>query len=208
MSKNNNSILNPQINELIDKIEKAQAQIAFCATAFDGNTKLVIQELKERKKETSDEYKALEAILVKFKNTCDTLESVARTVSIVPEKIDEKLSEFPDNFNNSIASSIPDLSKELCRTLESVLTSFKTQAEVTLNDTNSQMSNAVQQLKSNTDQIHHDMRNELNIYSAALEKIIDRSGKFRMRSFFWTVLLSSSLSAIMAITTFWFIVRV
>ena len=208
MNKNNKSIVNPQINDLIAKIEKAQAQIDFCTTAFDGNTKLVIQELKERKKQSAEEYKALEVILTKFKNTCETLESVVRTVSVVPEKIDEKLSEFPDNFNNSIASSIPNLSRELCSTLDSGVNSFKIQAEVTLNSTSSQMNNAVQKLIGNTDQIHHDMRNELNIYSNALEKIIDRGGKFRMRSFFWTVLLSSSLSAIMAITTFWFIVRV
>ena len=199
--------LSPQIKELISKIEKAQVEIAFCTTAFNGNTNIVLQELKEMKKQSVGEYKELETILAKFKNTCDTLESIARIISLTPEKVNEKLSEFPENFNNSITNSLPHLSTELSRTLESGVESFTNKAEATLNATNSQMSSAVQKLIGNTDQLHYDMRNELNTYSVALDKIIDKGSQFRMRSFFWTVLLSSTLSSAISITAFWLIGR-
>jgi len=208
MSQKDTKVASPQIQELISKIDKAQAELAFCKTSFEANTQLVLKELKEGKKQSVDESKGLDGTLLKFKATCENLDSVARTISMAPEKVDEKLSTFPKSFNNSISQSIPQLSEDLCRALEDGVKSFTIQAGATLNATNSQMTSAVQKLKGNTDQLHYDMRNELKIYANALEKIIDKGSKFRMRSFFWTVFLSSITSSAIAITTFYLIAKV
>lgn len=205
MSKEN---LTPQINDLITKLEETKVQSDFCVSSFAGSTEMLIKELKEEREKVAAHLKDLNESIAKFKESSISLSSATRTLSVLPKKMDEKLSKIPKSFNSSIAETIPDLSKELVAQLEKELNSLRYQAEALINTTNSQLTSAISTFKGNGNQIHHDMRHEVSVYKGAVEEIIHRSFKSRMINFFWTVLISSGLSAFMAISTFWFIVRV
>jgi len=208
MSKNNEGNLSPQINELITKLEETKAQSDFCVTSFAGSTEMIVRELKSEREKVADHLKDLNASIKDFKESSTSLSSATRTLSVLPEKLDEKLSKLPKSFNSSIADTIPDLSKELIAYLEKDLNSLKYQAEALLNTTNCQMTSSLRTLKGNGDQIHFDMKHELGVYKTSMEEMLNRSLKSRINNFFWTVLISGGFSAFIAITTFWFIVRV
>ena len=146
--------------------------------------------------------------LAKCNETSTTFLSSTRVLSVLPEKIDEKLEQMPKNFTSSIKNTIPDLSKELIDQLEKELKSIRHQAEALLNTTNSQMTSAITTFKGGSNQIFHDMRHEINVYKSSMEDLLRKSFRSRMINFFWTVLISGAFSSFVAISTFWYIVRV
>ena len=146
--------------------------------------------------------------LAKCNETSTTFLSSTRVLSVLPEKIDDKLEQMPKNFTSSIKQTIPDLSKELINQLEIELKSIRHQAEALLNTTNSQITDAVTTFKGGSNQIFHDLRKEIDVYKSSMEEILRQSFRSRMINFFWTVLISGAFSSFVAISTFWYIVRV
>lgn len=208
MNKPNDNILSEQINDLIIKLDQVKSDLSFCSTSFSGSTELMIKELKNEREKVDDHLKDLNNSIKSFKESSSLLTSATRVISVLPEKINEKLSKLPKNFNSSIADTIPDLSQDLASRLKKELESLQIQAEALINTTNSNITNNLHVLGGETKQIHHNMQHEINVYKQDIEQIINRSVKSRIRNFFWTVLISSGVSAFVAISTFWLIVRV
>ena len=208
MNKPNDNILSEQINDLIIKLDQVKSDLSFCSTSFSGSTELMIKELKNEREKVDDHLKDLNNSIKSFKESSSLLTSATRVISVLPEKINEKLSKLPKNFNSSIADTIPDLSQDLASRLKKELESLQIQAEALINTTNSNITNNLHVLGGETKQIHYNMQHEINVYKKDIEQIINRSVKSRIRNFFWTVLISSGVSAFVAISTFWLIVRV
>ncbi|MFK7974025.1 MAG: hypothetical protein AB8B66_04110 [Rickettsiaceae bacterium] len=203
MTNSNKNILNSQINEVVNKIEKAQAEIAFCSTSSSSNIQLMIEELKALKKEFEQKGIELNNTMSEFKESSQSLENTTRLISILPDKMSERLSDIPKTFNRSIADSVPSLGKEIGSTLEAGVESFRIQSEAMLNTTNSDLSRAVNKLLGDANQINHDLNRNLNLYTSKLGQIMDACSKFRVRNFCWTVLLSCIFSTIVSIIAFW-----
>lgn len=207
MTNSNKDMLNSQINEVVKKIEKAQTEIAFCSTSSVSNVQAMIEELKTLKKEFELKGVELKGTISEFKESSQSLENTARLISILPEKMSERLSEIPKTFNRSIADSVPSLGKEIGSTLEAGVESFRVQSRATLNATNGDFSRAVNKLLGDANQISHDLSQNLNIYTSRLDSMMEACNKLRIRSFFWTVLLSCTFSTIVSIAAFWFMTR-
>ncbi len=207
-NKNEDTLAIQQLAELITAIKKTQAEVTYAAKAFDGNTKLAINELKEAKTIIAAAAEELKAPISLAEQNIDKFDSVTSALAIIPDKIEDKLAGFPKTFNESIANSIPGLGEELCKSIDTILksgiASFKIYQEEIMRNTNRAMNEYEQKLRKDAIDINNQISNDLRLYTEAFDKIIDRSDRFRMRRFFWTLLLSGGFSAMITIVTFWF----
>lgn len=218
-----------KIEELAAKLEKTRTETAHSINVFNGNVELTIKELKEAKKTTVEEVIRLKDTLTEFTEVKDSLESVVRVLSITPDKLDDRLDEFPKNFNESIKNSIPSLGKLLSEhidaTVASSLKGFEHRIEKIIRDTdasfsssaesmvaqtgalmmstNIEIAEALGKLKGGTDQLHADIRHKLDVYTEGFDKIIDRSDRFRMRRLLFTLLICGAFSAVVSAISVW-----
>ena len=152
--ENNNILVIKKIEELATKLETTRTETAHIINVFNGNVELTIKELKEAKKSTIGEATILKDALTEFTETKDSLESVARALSITPDKLDDRLDEFPKNFNESIKNSIPSLGKHLSEhidaTVASSLKGFENRVEEIIRDTDASFSSSVKNMTAQT----------------------------------------------------------
>jgi len=189
-----NHIHPKSVKSLEDAIERLHTEADFAAHSFRANTKETILSLKSTTVSLNEIFKKASTLEDNFKIITDKMHSQTTTLSVLPGKIAEEVSDLPQKVAEAVADSIPQLGKQLLEAQESMLENMKQSLANSIVNWQEQANITVKQLKD-----------DIVYYRQEMATIAELGSKNRMRRLFWILLLAGTFSAIVAGVSSWVI---
>ena len=182
------------IKTLEDAIDRIHIEADFAAKAIGSNTEDAINSFKNAKEVLDSALTQLLEPLSQLKQHANNIEVSSKTLAILPNKVEDKLTPIADKVTQSVTDSIPYLGDQLNK-------HHKTTAE----ETKRSINNYLDHLQMSTDTISSQFRKDIINCQKQLTAMTEASSKNRIGRLFWNFLFICSFSAIISGFTSWYI---
>ena len=182
------------IKTLEDAIKRMHIEIDFASKAFGGNAQESIASLKSTRDSLISVLNQLTEPLAAFKSNNTVFDNSLQTFAVIPDKIKNQISLLPEYLKKSIASGIPQVSKELVENQANHNKLLQKSFE-----------ESIESFKGKTNDIISEFNKEISYYKQELIKTTELSAKNRTRRLFITLLIAGGFSALVSGFTSWYI---
>lgn len=195
------------LKELIPSIERMNTEVSYSINSFDGSTQEAIKSFHNVKESIEKVINLIKEPLDELSKINNNLHGAAKLLSILPEKIDDRLIKLPDKFNLVLNDAIPGIAQKLNSSLEkSVNTSCMQLEEVgkfIASSNEESITQLINNVKHDIGTVSKQLKVDVLQYNKEVEQIIEIGSKNRMRRLLTVFLISGSFSAIVSGVTSW-----
>ena len=198
------------LGNLAFAVQRMQACIQHSTNAFEGSSSNALGELKEMKRSIYEALRELQEPLKNTKRDLQSLEEISRALAVIPDKIADELARFPGVFSDATEEAMSNVAKIISDSvgnrISQDVTALNNEIMSYVRTYNEEVQAATSKFRGDNNQIHHDLKYELQKYTDGLERIIDRSDSFRIKNMMYNAVLCSALSALISTLTVWYMV--
>jgi len=197
------------LKALISSIEQMKAEATNASYSFEANTQEVIASIQNTKEAINKVIDLLNIPLKDLSENSNSLKSTAKILSLLPNKIDDRLAKLPHGFSQVLSDSIPNIAAKLNSILEQSVERLMHRLDESRKSTSMQTEKSTTELvtifKTEIGKLSGQFKQDTLLYKTELEKIIEVGSKERLRKFFLILATAGSFSAIVSGVTSWVI---